>query len=145
MSEQWQYQLRLYLADELAEAARRDAGAPVLGPLPQILEKHDGTMKCQLDAFSDYVAQAEANGVEGYPLYEWTKATIEDPNKRAKHLKSFALHVKGKEVYPKEQADALEADLQPLVDGIRITRLSRHETNPTNNPQIPERFRKPQA
>ena len=145
MSEQWQYQLRLYLADELAEAARRDAGAPVLGPLPQILEKHDATMKCQLDAFSDYVAQAEANGVEDYPLYEWTKATIEDPIKRTKHLKSFALRIKGQEVYPEEEADALEADLQPLVDGTRITRLSRHDTNPASNPQMPEHFRKPQA
>jgi hypothetical protein len=28
MSEQWQFQLRLYLADELAEAARHNAGAP---------------------------------------------------------------------------------------------------------------------
>ena len=143
MSEQWQYQLRLYLADELAEAARRDAAAPVLGPLPQILEKHNATMKCQLDAFANYVAQAEAGGVEGYPLYEWTKATIEDPVKKAKHLKSFAIHVKGREVYPKEEADALEADLQPLVDGTRITRLSRHDTNPASNPQMPERFRKP--
>lgn len=145
MSEQWQYQLRLYLADELADAARRDARAPVLGQLPQILEKHDATMKCQLDAFSDYVAQAEANGVEGYPLYEWTKATIQDPAKQAKHLKSFALHVKGREVYPQEEVDALEADLQPLVDGTRITHLSRHDTNPATNPQMPERFRKPQA
>jgi hypothetical protein len=145
MSEQWQCQLRLYLADELADTARRDAGAPVLGPPPQILEKHDAIMKCQLDAFSDYVAQAEANGVEDYPLYEWTKATIEDPVKKAKHLKVFALHVNGHDVYPKEEADALEVDLQPLVDGIRITRLSRHDTNPANNPQMPERFRKPQA
>jgi hypothetical protein len=145
MSEQWQYQLRLYLADELAEAARRNAGAPVLGPLPQILAKHDATMKSQLDTFLDYVAQAEANRVEDYALYEWTKATIEDPIKRAKHLKSFALHVKGQEVYSKEEADALEADLQPLVDGTRITRLSRHDTNPASNPQMPERFRKPQA
>jgi hypothetical protein len=145
MSEQWQYQLRLYLADDLAKAARRDAGAPELGPLPQILEKHDATMKCQLDAFSDYVAQAEANGVEDYPLYEWTKATIEDPIKRTKHLKSFALRIKGQEVYPEEEADALEADLQPLVDGTRITRLSRHDTNPARNPRMPERFRKPQA
>jgi hypothetical protein len=145
MTEQWHYQLRLYLADELAEAAQRDAGTPELGPLPQILEKHAATMKCQLDAFANYVAQAEADGVEGYPLYEWTKATIEDPVKRAKHLKSFALHVKGQEVYSKEQADALEADLQPLVDGTRITRLSRHDTNPASNPQMPERFRKPQA
>jgi hypothetical protein len=145
MSEQWQYQLRLYLADELAEAARRDAGAPVLGPLPRILDKHAATMKCQFDAFADYVAEAEANGVEDYPLYDWTKATIEDPVKKAKHLKSFALRVKGQEVYPQEEADALEADLQPLVDGTRITRLSRHDTNPASNPQMPERFRKPQA
>jgi hypothetical protein len=145
MSERWQYQLRLYLADELAEALRHDAGALELGPLPQILEKHAATMKCQLDAFADYVAQAEANGVEDYPLYEWTKATIEDPIKKAKHLKSFALHVKGQEVYPQEEADALEADLQPLVDGTRITRLSRHDTNPATSPQMPERFRKPQA
>jgi hypothetical protein len=102
-------------------------------------------MKCQLDAFSDYVAQAEADRVEGYPLYEWTKATIEDPIKKAKHLKSFALYVRGREVYQKEEADTLEADLLPLVDGTRITRLSRHDTNPTSNPQMPERFRKPQA
>ncbi len=145
MSEQWQYQLRLCLADELAEAARRGAGAQELGPLPGILEQHDATMKCELDAFADYVAQAEADGVEDYPLYEWTKATIEDPIKKAKHLKSFALHVKGQEVYPQEEADALEADLQPLVDGTRITRLSRHDTNPASNPQMPERFHKPQA
>ena len=145
MSEQWRYQLRLYLADELAEAARRDAGAPVLGPLPGILKKHDATMKCQLDAFANYVAQAEADGVESYPLYEWTRATIDDPIKKAKHLKSFAIHVKGREIYTKEEADALEADLRPLVDGTRITRLSRHDTNPASNPQMPERFRKSQA
>jgi hypothetical protein len=145
MSEQWQYQLRLYLTDELAEVARRDASASELGSLRRILEKHDAMMKCQLDAFANYVAQAEADGVESYPLYEWTKATIQDPVKKAKHLKSFAIHVKGREVYTKEDADALEADLQPLVDGIQITRLSRHDTNPANNPQMPERFRTPEA
>jgi hypothetical protein len=84
-------------------------------------------------------------GVEGYPLYEWTKVTIEDPIKRAKHLQSFSLRVKGQEVYQQDDADALEADLQPLVDGTRITRLSRHDTNPASNPQMPERFRNPQA
>ena len=99
-------------------------------------------MKSQFDAFADYVAEAEAQGVHGYPLYAWTKATIEDSVKRAKHIKSFALHVKGREVYSKEEADALEADLRPLVDGTRLTRLSRHDTNPANNPQPPERFRK---
>jgi hypothetical protein len=145
MSAQWQYQLRIYLADELAEVVRRASTAPALGPLPGVLEKHSATMKCQLDAFADYVADAEAHGIEGYPLYEWTKATIEDPVKRAKHLKSFALHIKGQAVYPKQEADALEADLQPVVDGTSILRISRHDTNPANNPQVPERFHKPQA
>ena len=75
------------------------------------------------------------------PLYAWTKATIEDPVKKAKHLKSFALYVKGREVYTKEEADALEADLQSLVGGRGIERLSKHDTNPAHNPQPPERYR----
>ena len=32
MSDQWQHQLRLYLADELAEVARRIQTIPPLGP-----------------------------------------------------------------------------------------------------------------
>jgi hypothetical protein len=143
MSNQWQYQLRIYLADELAEVVRRDSATPALGPLSGVLEKHGATMKCQLDAFADYVADAEAHGIESYPLYAWTKATIEDPVKRAKHLQSFALHIKGEAVYPKQEADALEADLQPVIDGISILRISRHDTNPANNPQVPERYREP--
>jgi hypothetical protein len=145
MSEQWQYQLRIYLADEFAEVARRDSAAPALGPLRRVLEKHSATMKCQLDAFADYMAEAETHGIAGYPLYEWTKATIEDPVKRAKHLRSFALHIKGEAVYPMQEADALEADLQPVVDGTSILWMSRHDTNPANNPQVPERYRVPHA
>jgi hypothetical protein len=34
------------------------------------------------------------------------------------------MHVSGKEVYPKAAADALEADLQPLLGG-RLARLSQ--------------------
>jgi hypothetical protein len=145
MSDQWQYQLRLYFPDEIAEVARSDPSDPALSRLSSVLKKHDATLKCQFDAFAAYVAEAEAQGIDAYPLYAWTKATIEDPVKKAKHSKAFALHVKGREVYPKEEADALEADLQPLVDGTFITRLSRHDTNPATNPQPPERYRKPQA
>ncbi len=142
MSDQWQHQLRLYLVDELADIARRDPGDSALDPLPQVLAQHNASMKCQFDAFADYVAEAEAHGTERYPLYAWTKATIEDPAKKAKHIKSFALHVEDREVYTKGEADALEADLQPLVNGRLITRLSRHDSNPANNPQPSERFRR---
>jgi hypothetical protein len=142
VTERWQHQLRLYFSDELADVARQDPGHPALAPLAGILAKHNASLMCQFDAFAGCVTEAEARGVESYPLYRWTKATIEDPEKRAKHVGSFALHVKGREVYLKEEADALEADLKPLVDGRSITRLSRHDTNPVNIRQPPERYRR---
>jgi len=141
MNEPWDYQLRIYLDDELAEAARQHPDVGALKPLADVLNKHHATMKCQFDAFADYVAEAERQGTEKYPLYAWTKATIEDPAKKAKYLKSFTLYVDGQEVYAKEKADALEADLQPLVGGALITRMSKHDTNPANNPQPPKKYR----
>jgi hypothetical protein len=141
VSEAWQYQIRIDLAETFADLARRDAGNAALAPLAQILMRHRASLKCQFDAFADYVAEAEAQGTERYPLYAWTKATIEDPAKKAKYLKSFTLYVEGREVYAKDTADALEAELRPLVGGGVITRLAKHDTNPANNPQPPERFR----
>ena len=141
MSDQWDYQIRIYLSDEFAEVARRDPDDPAIKPLADILSTHQATMKCQFDAFAGYVAEAEKHGTENYPLYEWTKATIEDPAKKAKYMKSFTLYVDGNEVYAKQKADALESDLQPLVGGKLITRISRHDTNPANNPQPPARYR----
>ena len=141
MAEQWEYQVRIYLDDELAAVARRDPGNPAIKPLADVLARHHTTMKCRFDAFADYVAEAEQQGIEQYPLYRWTKATIEDPAKQAKYLKSFTLHVEGQEVYAKPLADALEADLQPLLETKLIARLSRHDTNPANTPQPPAQYR----
>lgn len=140
MSDQWQYQIRIYLEGELAEIARRDPDNPALKPLMDTLAKHHAVMRCQFDAFADYVAEAERQGVENFPLYKWTKATIEDPGKKAKYTKSFTLYASGEEVYAKDIADALESDLQPLV-GSLITRISKHDTNPAHNPQPPAHLR----
>lgn len=145
MNDQWQYQLRIYLPEELVDVARSDPDNLALNPLPEILAQHDAAIRCQFDAFAGYVAEAEKHGTEGYPLYAWTKATIEDPVKKAKHLKSFAVHLKGREVYGKEEADALEADLQPLLGGSLITRISKHDSNPARNPQMPEQYRPREA
>ena len=142
MSMQWDYQIRIYLDDELAQVARANPDDPAIKPLADILRRHHATLKCQFDAFADYVAEAERHGTEDYPLYEWTKATIENPAKKAKYMKSFTLYVGGKEVYPKSQADPLEADLQPLVGGELVVRMSKHDTNPASNPQPPARYRK---
>jgi hypothetical protein len=141
MDSAWQYQIRIDLADDAAAIARRDPGDPALEPLPSILAARKATIKSQYDAFAGYVAEAERNGTEHYPLYAWTKATIEQPEKQAKYVKSFTIYVDGREVYDRAAADALEAELKPLVGGGLITRLAKHDTNPANNPQMPARFR----
>jgi hypothetical protein len=137
MSDEWKHQVRIYLDTADAEIARRNSGAARLQPIARILEKHGAALRNQLQAFEDYVSAAEKSGVEAFPLYKWTKLTIEDPEKRAKHLKAFALVVSGEEVYAKTIADALAADLEPLVGQGLITRLSRHDTNPANNIRPP--------
>lgn len=141
MSSEWKYQIRIDIDPKYAETARKDPQAAALKPLPEILAKHRASMKCQFDAFADYVADAEKHGALNDPLYKWTKATIENPAKKEKYLKSFTIYAEGKEVYEKEKADALEKDLQPLAGGNLILRLHKHDTNPQNNPQPPARFR----
>ena len=141
MSDQWQYQIRIYLADPFAEMARNDPKNPALKPLMEILAKHNAAPICQFDAFADYCAEAEREGTQNFPLYKWTKATIENPEKKAKYTKSFTLYAGGQEVYAKEVAEALEADLQPLIGGTLVTRMSKHDTNPANNPQPPAHLR----
>jgi hypothetical protein len=142
MAKEWQFQVRIYLDGAHAESARRAPDSPALKPLAEILARHRATLKCQYDAFADYVAEAEKHGVEKYPLHAWTKATIEDPAKKERYLKAFTIYVDGNEVYDKTFAQALEKDLQPLVGGALITRMTVHDTNPANNPQPPAQYRK---
>ena len=141
MDEQWLYQIRLELVDSSAEAASHEPADPVLEPLSLVLRKHGATLQCQFDAFAAYVAEAERTGTGKFPLYAWTRATIEDPTKEAKYIKSFALHIEGEAVYAREKAEALEAELRPLVGGPIVAAMSKHDTNPANNPQPPKRCR----
>lgn len=137
MSHQALYQLRLHLTPEYAQIARSTPADSTLAELNAILAKHQAQMKCQLDAFLDYVQEAEANGVDGYPLYDWTKATVQDPAKQAKYKLVFTLYINEQEVYPKAQADALETELLPMVGGGVIERISKYDTDPAHNPQPP--------
>ncbi len=141
MSEAWEYQLRIKLAEDAAALARTEPGNAAIKPITDVLVRHNATLRNQYDAFVNYVIEAEKHGVEHFPLYKWTKATIEDPAKKAKHSTSFAIYVDGEEVYAKEHADALEKELRPLVDSGLIAHLSKHDTNPANNPQAPAHLR----
>jgi hypothetical protein len=64
MSDDLKFQLRLTLSDEFAQVARNVPGDPSISTLTDILNRHDAVMKCQFDAFADYVSEAEANGIE---------------------------------------------------------------------------------
>ena len=131
------FQLRLTLSEESALVARENPGDASISSLINILNRHDAVLKCQFDAFAGYVSEAEANGIENYPLYEWTKKTVEDPAKKAKYTKSFALYVGGEEVYAKDKADALEAELEPLVGGSIVAEMFKYDSDPAHNPQPP--------
>lgn len=139
MSETWQYQLRIDVPERIGERLRSSVEDPELADLAAILRRHGAEAVCQYDAFAGYCAEAERAGVESYPLYAWTKATIENPAKKAKYLRSFTLYLDGEQVYPKAAADALEAELRPLVGGGVVDRLRKYDTNPANNPQPPAR------
>jgi hypothetical protein len=141
MSSEWDYQIRLELADEYARIAHDKPDNPSLEPITHILARHRAALQNQFDAFAFYVEEAERQGPDNFPLYKWTKATIEDPVKKAKHQKIFTLYVEGEEVYPKEKAEALEAELLPLVGGGIIEKLAKYDTNPANNPQAPAHLR----
>jgi hypothetical protein len=138
MGEELKYQLRLTLSDAFAKVARHHPDDPSIAHLTQLLSRHDAVLKCQYDAFADYVKEAEAKGVQAYPLYAWTKKTVDDPAKEAKYTKSFTLYVGGDEVYEGSKADALEAELKPLVGGAIVVRMFRYDTNPAHNPQPPQ-------
>jgi len=154
MNKEWTRQIRIYLSEEFSKVARNAPNSSEIKSLQNVLKKYDASIKCQYDAFAGYVDEAEKaiSNVTGtakeaavrqqYFLYEWTKATIENPEKQAKYLKEFTVYVQGQETYDKDIADKLEAELMRLVDGSQITGVRNRDSNPVNNPQMPKKFRK---
>jgi hypothetical protein len=64
-----QYQVRFDVNDPAtAESIRRKVRQPALAPLFDILAMHRAAPKCQFDAFAEYVAAAEEQGVKGDPF-----------------------------------------------------------------------------
>jgi hypothetical protein len=140
MQQSWQFQIRITVSAGRAESLRADPNSESYPPLHDILLRHDASLTCQFDAFAGYVEEAEAMGTDAYPLYEWTRQTIANPDKKAKYLRSFTVYVSGAQVYDGNIADSLEAALSALSAGDSasgIERVFRYDTNPANNPQPP--------
>ena len=132
-----QFQLRITVSRELADALRAHPYYEANAALCDVLRRHGATLKCQFDAFADYVSEAERLGTEKFPLYQWTRDTIQNPEKKAKYLRSFTVYVNGDEVYGKEIADNIETELLKLVDANGVQRVHKFDTDPANNPQPP--------
>jgi len=136
MSDTWLYQVRINVSSELATTLRDDP-QNTSASLHDVLRRHDASLMCQYDAFAGYVEEAEKLGRDNYPLYQWTKDTIENPEKKAKYLRSFTVYVDGADVYAAPIADSLQSGLLALTDEPGIERVVKIDTNPANNPQPP--------
>ena len=137
--ENWLYQVRVRLKKDLAEAIRFNKKNDVAETLLAIAKKHETSLVCTLDAFSGYVEEAENNETGNYPLYEWTKNTIENEEKAKKHSRAFSFYYKDDQIYSKKVAENLYDDLIELYKGGLIEELRLIDSNPKNNPQPPAR------
>jgi hypothetical protein len=139
MEGNWKFQLRVSVSAELAQALRGDPACRAHQGLHGVLQQHNASMICQYDAFAEYVNEAQRFGPDNYPLYQWTRDTIENPARKAKYLETFTVYVDDEAIYEKSVADSLEAGLTALVDTVQIKSIARFDTNPANSPQPPAR------
>jgi hypothetical protein len=53
-------------------------------------------------------------------------------------VKDFVYFASFDEVYERSKADALEADLKPLVGGPIVVQMFRYDTDPAHSPHPPQ-------
>ena len=134
----WLYQVRIRVSERLSESLRSGRHTDLANNLNKISNEHGMSLVCTYDAFKGYCDEAEKNGIEEYALYDWTKATIENPEKKAKHLKSFAFYRGLEQIYEKELALLLEKKLLDLGLSDDLLEVKVIDSNPANNPQPPK-------
>jgi len=134
----WLYQVRIRVSERLSESLRSGRHIDLANDLDKISNDHGMSLVCTYDAFKGYCDEAEEHGIEEYALYDWTKATIENPEKKAKHLKSFAFYRGFEQIYEKELALSLEEKLLNLGLSEDLLEVKVIDSNPANNPQPPK-------
>ena len=142
MNNDWLYQVRVYFSLNFVNLYNSNKSSDLKTKLLQILQKNYADLLSQYDGFMGYVLEAEKNGIDNYPLYQWTKDSLENSGKTEKYRTSYTIYVNNEEVYSKEEADNLEKDLKLIIDKVSILRISKHDTNPANNPQPPSKYSK---
>ena len=135
----WLYQIRIKVSDQLSRDLRSVNSSSLAKEINKIAFDNGSKLVCTFDAFSEYCEEAEREGIEHYELYHWTKSTIDNPEKKAKHLKSFAFYEGDNQVYRKELAYSIQQRLKDLDGGNDIVEINMIDSNPANNPQPPKR------
>ena len=138
MNNEWLYQVRIKLSQELADDLRSESSLDISKKINNIARKHHTRPVCTLDGFLDYVKEAERNNIKDYPLYHWTKSVVQDPDKQIKHSKSFAFYFGDEQIYEKDLAVSLYNDLVEFNDENKIEEIKMIDSNPRNNPQPPK-------
>ena len=134
----WLYQIRIKVSNKLSEDLRGANDLELSKQITKIATDNDARLVCTFDAFADYCEEAERVGIEKYELYHWTKSTIDNPAKKAKHLKSFAFYQGNNQVYSKKLACTIEQCLKELESHDDIVEINLIDSNPKNNPQPPK-------
>ena len=140
MTEKWLFQVRLYFSSDFTKTFNSEKNSKEKEKLITVLNKHNAELLSQFDGFMGYVLEAEKNGIDNYPLYHWTKDSLSRKDKIEKYHNSYTVYINTEEVYSENLANNIENDLFELVDRKTVLRISKHDTNPENNPQPPSKY-----
>ena len=137
LTTEWLFQVRIKVSKKLSDSLRARKLTGTSKEIYKIADKHGTVPVCTYDAFCDYCSEAEENGIDQYSLYDWTKQVIGDPEKKKKHIKSFAFYEEVSQIYEETLAKSLYNDLLTLRENDLIEDLTLIDSNPSNNPQPP--------
>ena len=140
MNNKWLFQIRVYFSSSFVDLYNSNKNSDLKIKLLNILQTNKAELLSQYDGFMEYVVEAEKNGTDNYPLYQWTKDCLGNSSKTEKYSTSYTAYIDNEEVYSKEKADNLEKSLKLLIDKVSFLRISKHDTNPDNNPQPPSKY-----
>ena len=141
MTEKWLFQVRLYFSSDFTKTFNSEKDSKEKEKLITVLNKHNAELLSQFDGFMGYVLEAEKNGIDNYPLYQWTKDSLARKDKIEKYNNSYTVYINSEEVYSENLANNIEHDLLGLLDKETVLRISKHDTNPKNNPQPPSKYK----
>ena len=133
----WLYQVRIRVSERLSESLRSGNHTDLANNLDEISNDHGMSLVCTYDAFKGYCDEAEENGIEEYALYEWTKATIENPEK-SKTSKVVCFLQRFRANIRERVGTVVGKKLLNLGLSEDLLEVKVIDSNPANNPQPPK-------